>query len=230
MQALKEQTLGHFYSAGAPWNPANKTPRTISLSGEILDPTHVGIQFDTLPGNLPATNGNLVAIWQNAGIPYGQAPMQKANITKNQPTGDQIFEFPIQRKPYVCAYGTSDTGTAWAGTVQFTPGMGLQGISFVTQIDLVATGADSLLALFKSPLGNNPNANGNWIGLWQGPQPAYDGANLIKKVNVTVSTAEGSQSMSGLTLLMNTTYSLAYAVGPKASDIAAWVTFVTQPF
>jgi len=29
---------------------------------------------------------------------------------------------------------------------------------------------------------------------------------------------------------MNTTYSLAYAVGPKDSDIAAWVTFTTQPF
>ena len=59
---------------------------------------------------------------------------------------------------------------------------------------------------------------------------AYDGSNRIKKVNVNVSTAQGGQSMSGLALLMNTTYSLAYAVGPKDSDIAAWVTFTTQPF
>ena len=221
--------LAQFYSE-ANWKPANKTPRTIDLSGEILDPTHIGVIFDTVPGNLPATNGNLVAIWQSAGIPYGQKPMQKQSITKNDPTGDQIFEFPIQRKPYVVAYGTSDTGTAWAGTVQFTPGHGVEGVTFVTQVDVAAAGNDSLNANFKTPTGNVPNANGNWIGLWKGPMPTFDGTNRIKKVDISASTAEGFQSMSGLSLLMNTTYCLAYAVGPKDSDLAAWVTFVTQPF
>lgn len=220
----------HFYSAGAGWQPANKTPRTMDLSGAILDPTHVVVGYGTVPGNQPATNGNLVAIWQNNGIPWGQTPMQKQSITKNDPTGDQIFEFNIQRLPYVVAYGTSDTNKAWAGTLQFTPGQGTDGVPFVTQIDVSAAGADSLLASFNTPLLNNPNANGNWVGLWQGPQPTYDGSNRIKKVNVTATTAQGSQSMSGLGLLMGTTYSLAYAVGPKDSDIAAWVTFVTQPF
>jgi hypothetical protein len=226
---LERISLDEFYAVGN-WQPANKTPKTIGLSGQILDPTHIGVIFDTVPGNLPATNGNLVAIWQNAGIPYGQKPMQKQSITKNDPTGDQIFEFPIQRKPYVVAYGTSDTGAAWAGTVQFTPGGGLEGVTFVTQIDVSAAGNDSLNAAFKTPVGNVPSANGNWIGLWKGAMPTFDGANRIKKVDITVSTAEGFQSMSGLNLLMNTTYTLAYAVGPKDSDLAAWVTFVTQPF
>jgi hypothetical protein len=224
-----ETTLEHLYSE-ASWKPANKSPKTITLTGTILDANHVGIIWDTVPGNQPAKNGNLVAMWQNAGIPYGQPPMQKQSITKNDPTGDQIFEFPIQRKPYVAAYGTSDTGTAWAGTVQFTPGQGLDGDPFVTTIDVAAAGADSLMATFSTPLGNVPSANGNWIGLWQGPMPTFDGTNMIKKVAITASTADGTQSMSGLTLLMNTTYSLVYAVGPKASDLAAWVTFTTQPF
>lgn len=228
-QATKEQAPGHFYAAASPWKPANKTPHTMLLSGEILDPKHVGMQFETLPDNRPATNGNLVAIWQNVGVPYGQSPMQKKSITKDQQSGDQIFEFSIQRKPYVCAYGTSDTGTAWTGTVQFTPGQGTEGVPFVTEIDITATGADSLLATFKTPRENNPVANKNWIGLWEGSHP-YDDTKLRKKVDVTASTAEGSQSMSGLELLMNTTYSLGYAVGPKATDLAAWITFVTQPF
>jgi hypothetical protein len=229
-QAKTAHSSGHFYAAAAGWQPVNKTPQTIKLSGAILDPTHVGVIYSTVPGNQPATNGNLVAIWQNEGIPWGQQPMQKQNITLNSPTGDQIFEFPIQRLPYVVAYGTSDTGTAWAGTLQFTPGQGVDGAPFVTQIDIQATGNDSVLAVFNTPMGNIPSSNGNWIGLWKGPQPTYDGSNRIKKVNVNVSTAQGGQSMSGLTLLMNTTYSLAYAVGPKDSDIAAWVTFTTQPF
>ena len=221
---------GHFYASAPGWQPASKTPRTIDLSGSILDPTHVGVVYNTVPGNQPATNGNLVAIWQNAGIPYGQVPLQKQNISVNSPTGDQVFDFPIQRLPYVVGYGTSDTGTAWAGTLQFTPGQGVEGVPFVTQIDVQAVGNDSLLAVFNTPLGNNPGANGNWIGLWKGPQPTFDGTNRIKKVNVTVTTAQGSTQMSGLTLLMNTVYSLAYAVGPKDSDLAAWVTFTTQPF
>jgi len=156
--------------------------------------------------------------------------MQKQSITKDDPTGDQIFEFPLQRLPYVIAYGTSDTNKAWAATVQFTPGQGTEGVSFVTSIDVQAAGNNSLLAIFSTPLLNNPNANGNWVGLWEGTQPTYDGTNRLKKVTVTATVASDSQSMSGLTLLMNTTYSLAYGIGPKDSDIAAWVTFTTQPY
>jgi hypothetical protein len=227
MQAHKN--LDHLFSL-ADWEPVNKLPQSIGLKATILDPNHVGVTFSTVPGNLTSTNGNLVALWQSDGIPYGQAPTQKKAITKNEPTGDQIFEFPIQRKPYVIAYGTSDTGKAWAGTVQFTPGQGTVGVPFVTKIDVRAAGADSLLAEFKTPLRNVPNANGNWVGLWKAASPTFDGANRIKKVDVSASTADGTQSISGLELLMDTTYCLAYAVGPKDTDLAAWVTFTTKPF
>ena len=219
-----------FYTSEGNWKPANKTPRTIDFTGSILDAKHLIAAYNTVPGNRPATNGNLVAIWQSAGIPWGQTPMQKQSITKDDPTGDQIFEFPLQRLPYVIAYGTSDTNKAWAATVQFTPGQGTEGVSFVTSIDVQAAGNNSLLAIFSTPLLNNPNANVNWVGLWEGTQPTYDGTNRLKKVTVTATVASDSQSMSGLTLLMNTTYSLAYGIGPKDSDIAAWVTFTTQPY
>jgi len=219
-----------FYASESNWQPVNIIQQSITLAGTIMDGHHLGVTYGTLPGNQPAKNGNLVAYWQNTGIPWGQTPTQKQGITKNEPSGDQIFDFPIQRLPYVVAYGLSDTNKAWAGTIQFTPGSGVQGTPFVTSVNVQAAGNDSLLALFSTPVLNNPNVNENWIGLWQGTQPTYDGSNRIKKVTVTSTIASDSQSMSGLTLTMNTTYCLAYAVGPKDSDIAAWVTFTTQPF
>ena len=49
----EHSTLERFFSE-ANWKPANKSPKTISLSGTILDPTHVGINWDTVPGNQAA--------------------------------------------------------------------------------------------------------------------------------------------------------------------------------
>jgi len=218
-----------FYTSESNWEPANKTASVIILTGTIFDARHVGVTWVTVPGNQPAKNGNLLALWQSSGIPWGQKPLQKQPIAKNDPSGDQMFQVELQRKPYVVAYGSADTNTAWAGTLQFNPG-NKEGVPFVTQIDLQAAGNDSLLAIYKTPLLNVPVSNKNWIGLWNDSQPTWDGTNRIKKVDVDGITAEGSQPMSGLNLLMNSTYCLAYAVGPKDSDIAAYVRFTTQPF
>lgn len=220
-----------FYTipADSGWTPANKTPYVITFTGEIFDAHNLGVQYSTIPGNQPAKNGNTLALWQSQGIPWGQPPLQKKVIAKDDPTGDQVFQVELQRKPYIVGYATSDTGTAWAATLQFNPG-DKEGKPFVTSIDLQATGNDSLLAIFQTPKLNVPSANKNWIGLWLGTQPTWDGTNRLKKVDVESSSDTGSQPMSGLKLLMSTTYCLAYAVGPKDSDLAAWVTFVTQPF
>ena len=162
--------------------------------------------------------------------PYGQTPLQKQSIIKDEPSGNQIFEFPIQSKPYVVAYGTSDTGTAWASTLQFTPGQGGQGKPLLVSIEVNAVNTDSLSAKFTTPFGNIPSANKNWMGLWEGPIVTFDGSNRIKKVDVGASQNIDFQSMSGLNLTINTTYSLGYGVGPKDSDLAAWVSFTTVPF
>jgi hypothetical protein len=223
----------HFYiseaASGGSFSPVNKVDHPTTIIGEIVGSDMIAVSWETLPGNLPATNGNLLALWQNQGIPYGQAPIQKKSIVNDTPTGDQLFRQALQRKPYIAAYGTTDTNKAWAATVQFLPGS-TKGIPFVTSIDCVAVGNNFLVAAFKTPTGNVPSANGNWVGLWEGPVVTFDGTNRIKKVDVTGSTSDGSQEMNGLELKINTTYSIGYAVGPKDTDLAAWQTFTTAPF
>lgn len=213
--------------------PVNVIPKSIQITGKIYSKNLMTIDWVSLPDNLPATNGNILSVWQNTGLPWGQGtnPIQKTQIQTDSQYGDQIFEFPIERKPYIVAYGTSDTGSAWAATLQFNPGSA-EGIPVISTIELVqgSLGNNSLITQFSTPPGNNPNANKNWIGLWKGTKVTYDGSNRIAKVDIESSFAQDMQKMNGLELTINTTYTLGYACGPKDSDLSAFVTFTTAAY
>jgi hypothetical protein len=225
----------HFYLIEGGWEPVNKVLSTIKLSGTILSPTQIGVTWDTVPGNQPATYHNRLALWQNQGIPWGLNPLQEHKIIKNTPSGDQLFDTALQRKPYVIAYGVSSLddkqhgAKSWAATVQFNPGSAI-GVPFVTEIDVAGVGNDSISARFSTPAGNNPKANGNWVGLWEGAVVTFDGTNKIATVPVSSTTSDGFLTLNGLSLKIDTTYTLGYAVGPLASDLAAWMTFTTASF
>lgn len=230
MEKLSLEKGLRFYVAEGGWSPIHKVLHPTELTGTILSPAHIGVAWETIPGNQPSTNHNLLALWQNEGIPWGQPTLQTAPIIKNEPVGDQIFDIEIQRKPYIVAYGTnSNTTTAWAATLQFHPG-NVVGRPFVTSVDVLAVGNDSLLATFETPRGNNPSHHGNWLGLWEGPVVTFDGQNQLAHVPVQSTTAAGSQTLNGLSLKIDTTYSLGYAVGDKPTDLAAWMSFTTASF
>ena len=126
------------------------------------------------------------------------------------------------------AYGTSNSGTAYCAGQIVDPGQPQTPIT--TQLSVPWVGTDSLLAEFSTPAQNNPRTYGNWIGLWKGQGFTYNGANRIAKVVVSSDVASGSQSMNGLELTVNTLYTLGYSCGPRDEDVAAWITFKTQPF
>lgn len=206
--------------------------KNTSLTAQLLDATHIGVQFKTLMGNEPLKFGNVISVWSGNQIGWRTPkPVVSVPVPKNTPAGDMIIDLgnepPPGGPPYMVAYGTSGSGTAYcAAQVAATDDQP----SVTTQLCLPWVGTDSLLAAFLTPQGNLPATYGNWIGLWPGQSVRYDGVNLIKKVNVTGDGAQGSQDMNGLTLTVNTLYTLGYACGPRNEDLAAFITFKTEPF
>ena len=128
---------------------------------------------------------------------------------------------------YGCVPGTSGSGTAYCAAQ--IAGSSQPQEPITTQLGLAWLGSDSLLASFVTLPLNAPKSYRNWIGLWKGQGLTYDGSNRLAKVDID-SDGATSQSMNGLLLTVDTTYTLGYACGPRDQDLAAWVTFKTDPY
>src|SRR5215471_14428528 len=186
----------------------------ISFTAQLLDSTHIVITFKSLPGNRPKDFGNVISIWRGGQQPWTQPPLATVAVDKNSPDGDMIIDLstvqPPAAPPYIVAYGTSASGTAYCALQTLAP-EGPAQQTVITQITAPYVGTDSIFAKFTTPPGNLPNLNQNWIGLWVGQGAMYDGTNRIAKFNVTSNLAEGSQGLNGLSLLFGTYYTLVYA-------------------
>ncbi len=205
---------------------------TTKISAQLLDPTHIAVSYGTLMGNQPKNFGNVVSVWSGSEIGWSNKPnpIVTVPVPGTTPDGDMVVPLGSQppSPPYVVAYGTSNSGTAYCAA-QIVPSDPPPD-PITTQISLPWVGTDSLLAGFITPPQNCPRAYGNWIGLWQGQGITYNGINRIAKVNIDGNVATGSQSMNDLSLTFDTVYTLGYACGPRDQDLAAWLTFKTQPF
>lgn len=206
---------------------------TTQLTAQLWDATHIGVTYKTLMGNQPQNFGNVVSVWSGSEIGWGHnpPPLVSVPVPDNTPSGDLVVtlgdQTPAGGPPYMVAYGTSNSGTAYCA------GQMVDRVvqpPFTTLLNLGGVGNKSLLAIFNTPQGNTPMRYGNWIGLWAGQTFTYDGVNRIKKVTVGADVAVGGQAMNGLGLTIDSFYTLGYACGPRDQDLAAWITFKTQPF
>jgi len=206
---------------------------TTQLNAKLLDPTHIRVKYETLMGNQPGNFGNVISVWSGGQIGWrnNPQPVVSVPICGNTPDGDTVITLPREATsggpPYLVAYGTSDSGTAYCASQVAGPG---DPQPFTTQLGVPWAGTNSLLASFTTPQGNLPKSYGNWMGLWRGEAIRYDSINRIAKVNIDVDDAQSSQAMNGLALTFSTLYTIGYACGPRDEDLAAWITFKTEPY
>jgi hypothetical protein len=200
------------------------------MEAELLDATHIGIKRHTLPRNQPESFGNVVCAWSGTDIGWHNQPVPIAAepVHGNTPDGDMVITLGIGAKPpFMVAYGTSNNTTAYcaAQIAGVTPAPQPLTIQLLTP----AVFSDSLLARFALLPGNAPKTYANWVGLWLGAGLTYDATNRIARVAIDSDQAY-SQAINDLSLLINTTYTLGYACGPRDQDLAASFTFTTGPF
>jgi len=199
------------------------------VTGVVTTASSILVKYDTLPGNAPNQNGNVIAVWQDTQIPWGTAPIQKKTITGNSPKGSDAFDnLSLQSKSYIVGYSTGSNLNTICSTVVFTPG-NVEGTPFSTSLQVKELDSDTLIVTFDTPVGNDPKANQNWIGLWDGKSFTWDGKNRLAKVNVDKTTASGSMVLQ-YNLKFDTDYTLVYASGPAETNISTALTFRTDPY
>jgi hypothetical protein len=202
------------------------------MFAQLLDMTHIGVSRESLAGNQPNRFGNVVSVWSGTNIGWADkpSPLITVPIADNAPDGDMVIDLSDKtsaKPPYMVAYGASNSGTAYCAAQ--VAGASPPQEPIKTELGLTWLGSDSLLANFTTLPQNAPRTNRNWIGLWKGDCLTYDATNRIAKVDIERDDAT-SQSMNGLQLTVDTIYTLGYACGPRDEDLAAWVTFRTQPY
>jgi hypothetical protein len=211
----------------------------IQLAGQLIGST-VSIDYTAMLYEQPATNGCFLSIWQDEQIPFNKAGNTTKSIIGNERTNSQVFDQLTSGVPYIVGWGAGNTPAtsnpnygSMGASISFTPGGPedtnniVNGVLHQDSITPVAVGTSSIVVSFSTLDGNNPKVNGNWIGLWQGSYIDFTGG-YLQKWNVTSNISQDTQGLNTtLQIRAGTTYTLAYASGPNASDIVARVTFKT---
>ncbi|MFC6296597.1 hypothetical protein GNF76_08245 [Pseudomonas sp. CCM 7893] len=190
--------------------------------------TDIIVVYNTMPGNQPSTCSNTVFLYQaDAAIPYNQKPQASQAVPTNSQSGSMDFSgLQVQNKPYIIGYATGPDVTQICSWVLVPAGMG-PNTTFQTSISVPPGGIqpDVVLVSYDTPVGNQPQSAGQWLGIWQGSAPSYT-VTPLSKVAIGNNNAT-SQIGLPVTLLRGTSYCIGYFMGPKQTTLAASFNFST---
>jgi len=191
-------------------------------------PTSQGavVQYTTLPGNQPNTNGNHIYVWQTTGnaVPWGNKPDGDTAVSNNAATSTMLAKFAFQNKGYIVGYGVAPTPKAVCATIYMPAG----GINDPKQwqyanvgVDVVYVGTNLIQVQYTGLADYTPQTNKNWIGLWLGSQVPWSG-DPIKSIKVTPDfPSSGYAYMDGIDLLIGLQYVVGYFVVDQATGRTA---------
>jgi len=214
----------------------------IHLVGQLVQST-ISVDYTAMLYAQPATNGCFLSIWQDTQIPFGKAGNTTVQIEGNERTNTQTFDQLTTGVPYIVGWGagyaagtTNPNYGSIGASVSFIPGGEgddgsiVTGISHQDIITPVIVGTSSITVTFNTLMGNDPSANGNWIGLWQGSTIDFKGG-YLQKWDVASHNNTDSQGLNTTAQIRtNSTYTLAYASGKGNSDIVGRTTFQTAGY
>jgi hypothetical protein len=204
----------------------NSTGTTVNA--QAISGTDILLSYNTMPGNQPSSYSNTAFIWQASGaIPYNQAPLSSQAVSTNTQNGSMDFsDLEVQAKAYVIGYAVGSNVANICSWVSIPPGTGST-TTYQSSVWTTPDGVlpDVVLVHYDTPVGNQPQTNSQWIGIWQGAAPSYTTPPLAQ-TPVGNNNATGQVGLA-VTLLRGTTYSLAYFMGQKQTTMASSYVFST---
>jgi hypothetical protein len=202
----------------------------VSISVQKVGANYAAVNYATLPGSTPKTNANFLAIWESTIVPWPVTPLATQKIGGDTQDGSVVFQnLQIQSKPYIIGYavGARITDICATATI-FVGGQVNAANNFSTNIGLAVQTDDTLVVQYTCAAGYQPQAAGNWVGLWQGEASPYYSGTPLNRAPVTSNASQSTVVMNGLSLTIQTQYTLVYFVGPDTKNAAAILTFTTS--
>jgi hypothetical protein len=213
---------------------------TLSLAGSNSFVTHlkitlvvadtIGLSYNTMPGNMPNTYGNFVAIWQNQNkIPWNQKPLAAKAVPTNTQQGDMVFDgLDITNNHYILGYSVGpeliDPGLKYGNicSTAFVPTKANEDPPkeyqyFQTHLVLKYLGTTSVAVQFFTPPGCQPATNKNWMGLWRGETASYNNPPDYA-VPITIDANSGTAAFNDVTIGRGLTYTIGYFMSGWAED------------
>jgi hypothetical protein len=173
--------------------------------------------YETMPGNRPATYGDTVFLWATSEqrIPVEQPPLATQRAPNNEPGGCGTFDgLNPMNDSYLLGFGVGPevrnvcaTILVPAQTVGGAPTICLPGVQ------VTMWGSSGVGFQFHMPPGSQPEANGDWAGLWegQGPSVLYDvPPNWVTRI---VGNAHSGTAFVEGTIVRGKEYTLGYFKG-----------------
>lgn len=191
---------------------------TTTLKIQNVSADTVDLDYATMPGNMPNTYGNFLAIWQNtASIPWNTDPLKTFSVPTNTPAGSATFGgLNLNNNSYIIGYATGPTLTG-SGNIQkygnicataFIPAGSSDGTIFTPGISDIGIGTTSVSFQFTLPDGLLPQTNGAWAGLWRGENPSYYGTAPTAFIPISPDASSGRTAFNNVSIGRGLTYTI----------------------
>jgi hypothetical protein len=199
----------------------------VTLKVDGATGTTIDVEYESLPGNLPTTNKNFVAVWNGTIVGWGQPPMRQMGIPGDFVAGSLVVDgVRISELAYTVGYGVGPAITDICASAIL--GAGSQtGPTDSVSLSLNRVGTTSVSVHYTTLDGYLPATNGNWIALWTGRVSPYSAPPPLARAPVPLDMSAGDVGMNGVVMTRDTTYTLAYFMGADAATAAAILTFST---
>lgn len=206
----------------------------IKIPGQV-EPTGALVNYVTSQTNQPKAYANHLYVWKTTSnaVPWGTDSDGDTAIDSNSPVSTQQlkFKFAVQQG-YIVGYAVAADANAVCSTV-YIPGDTYNDPStYVTNdttLSINSFGNNYVQVKLGGLPNYSPSANGNWVGIWQSDHVPYSGDPLAK-ADVTLPSAGGLISVTGVSVLVGSVYSVGYFMASGKAGrtaLAASATFNT---
>lgn len=220
--------------------PDHKWPLTLRLDQTPPSYTHLRIdtvssssvvlRYETLAGNKPKSNGNMLLVAQGTHVPAGPSDISLYPVVLDDADGYQtITNLDFASGPYVLGYTVGPRLDTVASVIILYID-GRSSPPFPTTIGLVAANANSVLVNYRTSYKYRPESYGNWLGLFEGGDaPFIQPREAYRTMKVSGDAPEGELAFNGLELVRGRLYTLVYYTGPNRTEAACALTFSALP-
>ncbi len=216
---------------------ASAAPLSQAVTLTLIDraPNGVLVQYTTFDNNKPKTNKNTIYVWEAASdiIPWnGKDPIASQLVSKDQYIGTEEVEFDYQPDiGYIVGYATANDPMTICASLFIPPNGAEEKSKHLTLFSDVKYSSDYVRVRYQTLESYQPNANGNWVGLWKGSHVDMYGNVKPPLTVVPYNNETGSVTIKdGVKIVIGTQYTVGYMMAPweaGKTSLASSVTFST---
>jgi hypothetical protein len=188
----------------------------------------VAVDYQGVPGNLPKSYANVVALWHSAIVPWHAEPVRQLTVPEDAESGSVVLDdVTITLSSYTLSYAVGPRLADICASVTFGAD-GIPGPPASVVMALLTVGTTSLAVRYATLPGYLPATSGNAIALYEGLIDPYLPPPPVARHPISKDVGTGVAGINGVELAIASTYSLTYFTGADASTVAASLTFTTS--